>query len=226
MVIVSCKKCSVIYLFFKLCKLFFFYIDFQSQNHNDYSPSISKNYSLNELSNDLPESENAAHYSSQNINENGNVNHMANNNHNNSQNEVADESAGRLSTPELNANSHEDGARKEENHFPEDDEPAPPVLNSCFDIHNSESTDSFQSEGFEAANCSQAPGNNVSEQQNSQEQNNDLVKEPPLESDGKGSNSIDADNLTLSHLKVTELEGHNDAVLSVAADQDYILSAR
>lgn len=115
----------------------------------------------------------------------------------------------------------------------------PPVLNHFDqDYQNNESTDSFQSEGFEAdgskteinasskmeINASSTIEINALENHASQNETNDVDKIPPVESCVK--KVIDVDLLTLSDLKVTELHGHTDMVYTVAADEDFILSAR
>lgn len=148
-----------------------------------------------------------------------------------------------------------------------------PSLNNCDqDLHNNESTDSFQSEGFDAHNAKSNTENNIAEKHKnysncevsekhtpessseisekyrvelshevsmkskadtnyetlekhtSHEQDNNLENDFSFESNVK--KIIDVDNLTLSQLKVMELLGHTEEVLSVAADEDFILSSR
>lgn len=149
----------------------------------------------------------------------------------------------------------------------------PPSLKHCdHDLLNNESTDSFQSEGFDAQNAKSNAENSIAEKHNdnsncevsekhtgkssyeisekyrdelshevsmkskadtnyetpekhtSHEQDNNLENDFSFESNVK--KIIDVDNLTLSYLKVRELLGHTEEVLSVAADEDFILSSR
>lgn len=196
-------------------------------NHNHENHSTSNNGSSCELDDATYEKVNAESCVIQNLNESGptensNLNHLTNNCK--SSDVVVENSATDSGiTPELHhSNSHENSGMCPDNYTkPKDAEP--PVLNHCdHDLQNGESTDSFQSEGFEALNCREESKKEVSENHTSQEQNSDHEKDFSFESK---QNNIDVDNLTLSHLNVTELQGHTDEIFSVAADDDFILSS-
>lgn len=266
------KTISEIFIFLKVPSIFF-KIDSHGHSSEDEVPSISNSTSPSKPTNIFPEKIASENYSIQGAHEIGSthVNLTEINNCNGSHDEAVVEAPASDSeiVPELHyTHSLENSVHCSEDTVSDNKKLESPSLNNCdHDLLNNESTDSFQSEGFDAqnaksnaekhkdySNCevsekhtgkssyeisekhrdelshevsmkSKADTNyETPEKHTSHEQDNNRENDFSYESNVK--KIIDVDNLTLSYLKVRELLGHTEEVLSVAADEDFILSSR
>lgn len=262
-------KVPLIYLF-----NFFFLIDSHGHSSQDEDPFISNGVSPSKPANTSPKNDSiqgaheieSTHVSLNEINNcNGSFDEA-----------VVEASASDSETvPKLyHKHSLENSVQHSEDNTVSDNKNLePPSLNHYdHDLLNSESTDSFQSEVFDAQSAKSNAENSIAEQhkddsncevsekhtgnlsseiseeyrdelrhevsmksnagtnyessekRTSHEQDNNLENDFSYESNVK--KIIDVDNLTLSQLKVRELLGHTEEILSVAADEDFILSSR